>query len=56
MSYDYAMKYYGIDKPDVRFDMKFVELTDLAKGKVHSFTPPLPFTLLLTLALGFQGL
>ena len=33
MSYDDAMKYYGSDKPDTRFDIKFVELNDVAKGK-----------------------
>jgi aspartyl-tRNA synthetase len=33
MSFHDAMKYYGNDKPDTRFDMKFVELTEIAKGK-----------------------
>ncbi|MBR5336347.1 MAG: aspartate--tRNA ligase [Bacteroidaceae bacterium] len=30
-----AMKYYGSDKPDTRFEMKFVELMDVLKG--HGF-------------------
>jgi aspartyl-tRNA synthetase len=33
MTYADAMKFYGNDKPDTRFDMKFTELNDVAKGK-----------------------
>lgn len=33
MTYDYAMKTYGNDKPDIRFDMKFGELNAVAQHK-----------------------
>ncbi|HNW90743.1 MAG TPA: aspartate--tRNA ligase [Bacteroidales bacterium] len=33
MPYHEAMKYYGSDKPDIRFGMKFNELNSLVKGK-----------------------
>ena len=33
MPYTDAMKYYGSDKPDIRFGMKFVELNELAQNK-----------------------
>lgn len=33
MSYEDAMRDYGSDKPDMRFDMKFSQLNDVAKGK-----------------------
>ena len=36
MTYADAMKFYGCDKPDTRFDMKFVELNDLAQNKGFS--------------------
>ncbi len=32
ISYHDAMKYYGSDKPDTRFDMRFAELNDLVRG------------------------
>jgi len=33
MTWDEAMNSYGIDKPDIRFGMKFVELTSVVQGK-----------------------
>ncbi|MDG1901294.1 MAG: aspartate--tRNA ligase [Bacteroidales bacterium] len=33
MDYSDAMRLYGSDKPDIRFDMKFVELNDVAQNK-----------------------
>ena len=35
MTWHDAMKFYGSDKPDTRFDMRFVELMDVLKG--HGF-------------------
>lgn len=35
MTWHDAMKYYGSDKPDIRFDMKFVELKEAVSG--HNF-------------------
>lgn len=36
MSYADAMAHYGSDKPDTRFDMKIVDLAEVAKGKGFS--------------------
>jgi aspartyl-tRNA synthetase len=36
MTWADAMKYYGSDKPDTRFDMRFVELMDVLQG--HGFS------------------
>ncbi len=36
MSWHDAMKYYGSDKPDTRFEMRFVELMDVLQG--HGFS------------------
>ncbi len=33
ITYDYAMKTYGNDKPDIRFGMEFGELNEVAKSK-----------------------
>ena len=33
MTYDDAVQKYGTDKPDLRYDMKFVELNDIAKNR-----------------------
>ena len=36
ITYDYAMKTYGNDKPDIRFEMKFGELNAVAQHKEFS--------------------
>ncbi len=36
MTWADAMKYYGSDKPDIRFDMRFVELKEAVSG--HNFS------------------
>jgi aspartyl-tRNA synthetase len=36
ITYDYAMRTYGNDKPDIRFDMKFGELNEVAQHREFS--------------------
>ena len=38
-----AMKYYGSDKPDIRFGMRFVELKDLTEGRGFSVFDSAPY-------------
>ncbi len=37
LPYSEAMEYYGSDKPDLRFGMRFTDLTQIVKG--HDFAP-----------------
>ncbi|MFA9290481.1 MAG: aspartate--tRNA ligase [Solirubrobacteraceae bacterium] len=37
ITYEQAMQKYGSDKPDTRFGMEFVEITNIVKGKGFSF-------------------
>lgn len=43
MTWADAMKYYGSDKPDIRFDMKFVELKDLTQNRDFAVFDSVPY-------------
>lgn len=43
MTWADAMKYYGSDKPDTRFGMKFVELKDLTEGSGFTVMDSAPY-------------
>jgi aspartyl-tRNA synthetase len=49
MSYEDAMKFYGIDKPDLRFGMQIQELNDAAKGKGFNVFDSVPYIAALAL-------
>lgn len=36
ISYEYALEFYGSDKPDTRFDMKLIDIKDIVKSKGFS--------------------
>lgn len=43
MAYDEAMKFYGIDKPDLRFGMPIHEMQDMVKGKGFNVFDAVPY-------------
>lgn len=43
MPWSEAMKFYGSDKPDIRFDMRFVELKELTEAGLFTFFDNAPY-------------